>query len=128
MKIKVLEINEYGKDEILITFSSAHGSAHGFWMGRNPEINKSYDVEFDIPQTLVWGMDIKEAEYDECKIWCENDHINIRAMFHSFDDNGCLTMRLGESLILAETEGDPINNCKLLTIRFRKMNIYPYTL
>ena len=128
MKVKVLEINEYGKDEILITFSSPYGSAHGFWMEQNPEINKSYSVEFDIPQTLVWGDDIKEAESDEYKIWCENDNIYIRAMFHSFEDNGCLTIRLGESLILAETKDAPIYNSKFLTIRCRKLNVYPYTL
>ena len=127
MNIKVLEINKYDKDKILVKFSSPYGSAYGFWMERNPEINKSYHVEFDIPQTLVWGKDIKEAEFDECKMWCENDNIYICAMFDSFDDN-CLTIRFGESLILIDTEGDPNMNSKFLTICFRKMNIYPYTL
>lgn len=57
MNIKVLDINKYDKDEILITFSSPYGSAHGFWMERNPEINKSYNVEFDIPPCInfrIW--------------------------------------------------------------------------
>ncbi len=127
MKIQVLEINKYGNEETLITFSSPYGSAHGFWMERDPEINKSCDVEFDIPQTLVWGKDIKEAEFEECKIWHENDSIYIRAMLHAFEDN-CLTIRFGESLILVETEGYSFFHDEFLTISFRTMNIYPYTL
>jgi len=97
-------------------------------MEQNPEINKSYYVEFDIPQTLIWGKDIKKAQFDEYKIWYENDNIYICAMFHSFEDNCCLTIKFGESLILVETEGDPIFNYKFLTICIKKMNIYPYTL
>jgi hypothetical protein len=127
MKIKVLEINKHGNDEILVTFSSPYGSAHGFWMEQNPEINKSYHVELDIPQTLFWEKDIKEAEFNECKIGGENDNIFICAMFDSFDDH-CLTIRFGESIILIDTEGDPNMNSKFLTICFRKINIYPYAL
>jgi len=127
MKIKVLEENKLGKDDVLVKFSSSYGSAHGFWMERTPEINKTYHVEFDIPQTLVWGKDIKIAESNECKIWYENDTVHFCAMFHSFEDN-CLTIRFGESLILVETEGDSIFNCLFITLCFRKMSIYPYTL
>lgn len=129
MEIKVFEINKQGKDEILIRFSSPYGSAHGYWMDQNPEINKSYHVEFDIPQVLVWGKDIKEAESDEYSVgYDENGNIFIRSMFHSYDESGCLTVRLGESLVLVETKGDPIANCKFLRICFSKMNIYPHTL
>ncbi len=128
MNIKVLEINKYGNDETLISFSSPYGTAHGFWMEQSPKINKSYNVEFDISQTLVWGKDIKKAGIDEYKIWHQNDIIYICAMFHSFEDNCCLTIRLGKTLILVETEGDPIINSQFLTISLRKMNIYPYTL
>jgi len=97
-------------------------------MEQDPEKNKSYHVEFDIPQSLIWGKDIKKAESNEYKMWYEDDNIYICAMFHSFEDNCCLTIRLGESLILVETEGDPIEDSKYLTICFRKINIYPYSL
>ncbi len=127
MKIKVLEINNYGNDDILITFSSPYGNARGFWKGQNLEKNKSYYVEFEITQTLAWGKGIKEAELEEYKIRYENDNIYICAMFHSFEDN-CLTIRFGETLILVETEGAPFFNCRFLTISFGMMNIYPYTL
>ncbi len=127
MKIKVFEMNTSVQNKILITFSSPYGSAHGFWVERVPEISKSYDVEFDIPQTLVLGKDITKAELDEFRVWCVNDDNYICAEFHSFEDN-YLTVRFGKSLIFIETEGEPILNYKFLTTCFRKMNIYPYSL
>ena len=127
MKIKVLEINKYDEDDILVAFSSPYGSAHGFWMEQNPKIDKSYDVEFDIPQTLVWGKDIKEAESDDYKIWVENDNVYIYAQFDSFEED-CLTIRFGEDIMLIDTEGDPNMTSKFLAICVSKMNIYPYKL
>ena len=113
MKIKVLEINKLVKDEVLVKFSSPYGDAYGFSVDPNPKLNKTYDVELDISQHLVWGEDIKEAVFDEYKIWHENDHIFIITQFDSFED-GCLAVRFGEDIILIDTEG--------LIIRLEKLN------
>lgn len=62
MQITVKQLNRINNGSILAVCSTNYGDITGIWQGEEPEITQSYYVELDVPQKLVWGVDIIEAD------------------------------------------------------------------
>lgn len=127
MKVNIIKLCQCVSEGGVIEFSSQYGSAKGLWKGDIPEINQHYYIELDIPKILIWGIDIVEADCKEYKVWNEQNNIFLNVQLEYYDDN-CTTVRIGDSLILIETQGIPYSVDTFLKIQLNEMLIYPFEL
>jgi hypothetical protein len=124
MQVKIDKINEKETGEIYIEFSSLYGNSTGLWSGEKPILNKSYYVEVEVPQKLKWGIDIVKIDSSEYRIWNEQETVFINAQIDSVDDDNCLAIRLGDSIVLIETSGIPYAVGDFLEIVVSKIVLY----
>jgi hypothetical protein len=106
MKIIINEVVKKAHGNI-INFSTEYGNASALWKGTEPQINKEYFVEFEIPDVLYWRKDIISAE-ENCLIATENDKLYLVGFFESIDDDGYTVIKLGDSIVSVETQGEPL--------------------
>lgn len=128
MLINIIKSYQFESNRTLVEFSSLYGVAKGFWKGNIPEINQSYYVELDIPKVLIMGTDIIETECREYKVWTDQENIFLNVKLECHEDDGCLTVRLGESIILIETVGSSYPKDSFLRIQLNEISVYPYNL
>jgi hypothetical protein len=100
-----------------VNFSTEYGNATALWCGNEPEVNKEYFIEIEIPGVLYWQKDIAVTD-EKCIILLENSIVHIVALFESIEEDGYTVLRLGDSIISIETQGEAPNigsNVKLTT-------------
>lgn len=128
MEVNIIKLYDCNSEGIFVEFSSQYGAAKGLWKGSTPKVSQSYYVEIDIPKILIWGTDIIETNYREYKIWTEQDNVFLNVKMERCEDDGCLIVRLGESVILIEAKGISCSEGSFLKIQLDKILIYPYDL
>ena len=107
MKIFINEVTKNAQGNNIIKFTTEYGNACALWNGTAPQINEEYTVEFEIPNVLCWKRDIISAQ-EGYLITIENNKFCLVGLFESIDDDGYTVIRLGESIIPIETEGEPL--------------------
>ena len=116
MKIKVDSI----KNDV-IQFSTALGNGTGRWRGTvKPQIGKIYYVEFDI-EGVIDKTELCISDHEECDMKVVNDTNIFTMQLIDYEDTGCATFLLGDTLFCVETEYDTF----FLQMKnsFLKMNI-----
>lgn len=103
MMIHVQEINPAGR----VRFTSALGAAEAAWMGDPPAAGRDYAVELAVGDRLIWGDSIVAIEPAARSIASGDEGPTLVATLESVDEDGAATLRLGPSLVLVETEGEP---------------------
>ncbi len=101
--IHVQEIDPTGR----VRFASELGAAEAAWMGEPPAAGRDYAVELVVGDRLIWGDSIVAAEPAAHAIATGDDGTTLVATLESVDEDGAATLRLGPSLVLVETEGEP---------------------
>ena len=123
MKIKIISI----KDS-LICFRSKSGEGYAKWSGEIPLTGHTYDVEVDIDDEFVWGENIGATD-DTSTIEVGNGYNMIAvAEVVSYDEDGCLAVRLDESVIFLEVEGAPINVSGYIKLYAKDLKLFPINL
>lgn len=104
MIIEIVEINDS-----LVRFRSELGEGYAKWSGEIPLLNHTYDVEVDIDDDFVWGENITTTDKTSTVTRADDYNIIVVAEVISYDEDGCLSAKLQESVILLEVEGAPDN-------------------
>jgi hypothetical protein len=125
MQVTVKQLNRTNNGKVSVVCSANFGDIIGIWQGEEPDIGKNYYVEIDIPTKLVWGTDIVAVDSHEYRAWNEGDTNFMIAKKEVFDEDGCLTFRLGDHLTMVETVGEPISREGFYKIRLDSLLIYP---
>lgn len=116
MRVKVMEaINQ--SQGLQVNFSTEYGNATALWSGNEPQISKEYFVELEVPGVLYWQKDITVSE-EVCGIALKSGMVHLVGLFESIEDDGYTVIRLGDSIISIETQGEPPetgSNVKLTT-------------
>ena len=107
MKIKINEVTNHA-GVYHVNFSTEYGSAIALWNGNEPEVNKEYFVEVEVPCVLCWQKDIVVTD-EPCVIWLKNNIVHIVAILESVDDDGYAVLRLGGSIISVMARGDSLS-------------------
>jgi len=124
MKV-VIKSYEKSNEEIKVEFSSKFGEGIASWQGVMPKEGISYDVELEIPNVLKWGKDIHRINSQLYSIQLLNNRVCFEGKLESFsEEDGCCAIRLGDSIILLETEGTPSEVQSFL--RFETENVIIY--
>lgn len=110
----------------IIYFSTAYGNARGIWRGVNRPNKREYFVELDIDIKYNYDdfMVSKVKEY-QMKIVDYKTYLTL--LFLEYDELGCATFRLGDSIIEIETNIDDrflaLKNLFVI-VSVEKINIY----
>ena len=88
----------------LIDFTTVYGTGHAVWASSVPKLHETYDVEFEIPETLVWEETITFAEEASMHISYEADMLHLTGLLEQIDEYGIGALRIGNSLLLIECE------------------------
>ncbi|KGR84257.1 hypothetical protein [Lysinibacillus odysseyi] len=124
MKV-VIKSYEESNEEIKVAFSSNFGEGIALWQGAIPKEGNSYDVELEIPNLLKWDKDIQETKSHCYLIEILDNRVCFEGKLESFsEEDSCCVVRLGDSIILLETEGVPSEVQSYL--RFETDNIILY--
>ncbi|MFU8646683.1 hypothetical protein ACNA06_05070 [Lysinibacillus sp. RSDA_15] len=124
MKV-VIKSYEESNEEIKVVFSSKFGEGIALWQGAIPKEGNSYDVELEIPNLLKWGKDIQGKKSNCFLIEILDNKVCFEGTLESIsEEDGCCVVRLGDSIILLETEGVPLEVQSYL--RFETDNIILY--
>jgi hypothetical protein len=100
MKITVNQIT----NKNVVHFSSPYGDCLGVWSAGKPKKGDCY-VELDVSQ-LEDSSAIYRAKVDSPALACENDTIFLRGLLEDYEDDGFLTLKLGDTCICVETPYD----------------------
>ncbi|MGG0824920.1 hypothetical protein ABE099_18810 [Paenibacillus turicensis] len=124
MKI-IIKSFEENNEETKVVFSSEFGEGTAWWQGALPKEGMSYDVEIEIPNVLKWGKDIHETNTHLYSIKIINNRVCFEGEFESIsDEDGCMVVRFGNSIILLETEGVPPGVQSFLRFEIDKLIMY----
>ena len=100
MKIYVNKISNEN-----IYFSTEYGKAKGIWKGADKPREKEYYVEVDIEKKCKYDdMFVCGKKAYQINIFDKN--IQLTLLFLEYDEYGCATLKLGDSLIEMETYFD----------------------
>lgn len=123
MKIKVEQVLSEGGDT-RVKFSSDYGYSSAIWASGAPTCGAQYDIEFEIDDDLVWGESISKATKDSETISFRQDNVVIIGTVLKFEADGCLSIRLGDNVILLDVEEMPDNISGLVECRASKVKLY----
>ncbi len=126
MRIKVIKIIE---DTNEIVFETLFGVGRGHWMTKtSPKLNAYHEVEFEIPDSLVWEENVFLAKNNKELIEIDNKYLNIQGNIEQIDSDGLVVFRIGSSIILIDEFKDvpPVNSfiqVKISNLRIFDTNI-----
>ena len=115
---KVLDKNIY--------FSTDYGMAKGIWKGTNRPIQKEYCVELDIDGLYSYdNVFVNNTKEYQMRIFDGKNQLTLLLL--EYDEDGCATFQLGDSIIEIETAYDErfyaLKN-SYITLFVEKLNVY----
>ncbi len=107
MKVHIqnLEVSSDGKYHV--QFSSELGNANACWQGAPPQLGEGYHVELSVGEPLTWGVDILSTVESTHRLEQESDCVVIKAKLEAYEDDGLAVLRLGGSIMMVDTFGNP---------------------
>lgn len=123
MKIKVEKVFDEG-DETCVEFSSEYGRSSALWGDDKPTSGSFYDVEFEIDDDLVWGESISTTTRHGATIAFEEGFFVIVGEVINLEEDGCLSISVGDSVILLDVENVPENISGLVECRASYVKLY----
>ena len=107
MKVEIQNLELSSSEKHLVQFSSVLGNAYAYWQGTPPQLGETYHVEFSVGTPLTWGVDILPTTESTYQIKQEGDGVVIIAKLETYEEEGLAFLRLGGSLLMTETNGNP---------------------
>jgi len=106
MRITITKAHRVDDREV-IAFRSPLGEAEANWEDEPPKAGRTFDVELEVDDELVWGINISPTTASEPSIAERNGKVHIVGQLTNVDSDGVATLRLGDSWLLCQIAGDP---------------------
>jgi|GEM_PF-801211 len=107
-----------------VTFLSPYGQGEAEWRGQPPTLGQQYSVELELPQPLAWGQEITPASDPTPAVGTEEDGHFMVALVEQVDEDGCVTVRVGSSIVLLETTGMATVVGGYIRVRFDRLILF----
>ncbi len=127
MKIKVEKTYSHD-DAVRVEFSSDLGRSAAIWVGEAPVTGAHYDVELDVDDDLVWGESVSTTSRNKPTIALEEELFVVVGTVISFEEDGCVSISLGDSVILLDVENVPKELSGQIECRASDVKLYPINL
>lgn len=103
MKVTVQKILGVHEGVQVILFSSSQGEAQAQWQGELPIVGNEYDVEFEIPAALKWGVHLFSTSEHRSAVAMDGKSVSIIGKLISVDESS-LVIQVGSGIVFIETE------------------------
>jgi hypothetical protein len=123
MRVKITKIFAENEEGIDVEFSTELGNCKGIWQGLKPIIGGIYEIEIEIPYALKWKHDIFLAQNKIFQIRINESNVSLIGILESNEGNFS-SLKLGNDIVLLETEGIPFEEKKFIEILTEKLLIY----
>ena len=127
MKIKIEKTSNDGH-ETQVDFLSDYGKSAALWIGTPPTLGELYDVELKIDDDLVWGEGISKTTKGRASITLEEGMFVVVGSVISLEEDCCLSIAVGDSLILLNVKNAPedipgLVECRALVVKLYSTNL-----
>ncbi|TBW47493.1 hypothetical protein EZI54_22675 [Marinobacter halodurans] len=127
MQIKIKNIERHLGEE-KVEFYSCIGSGAGIWVGESPTLGQCIDIEFDIEDDFKWGENITTADNQKSMISVEKDCLRFVAQVVSYENDGCLTLKLGGTILFLDLDNAPMDLKGWIVGEAQSVKLYPTNL
>ena len=128
MKIKILSAYK-NENTTSVSFTSEFGDAYAQWTGEEPLIGAIYNVEIDIDEDLIWGVNIFASSKNRCSIQVDSDgNVKFTGCLESLEDDGYAILRMGDYIIAFMAENlsnDAVGSYILLNAK--QIMLFPFS-
>ena len=102
MRIQVIRLLSDIPKQPLVEFQSAYGIGRAHWAGNIPQLFTDYNVEFEIPEMLIWDETIISHDEGPLAVTHQENALLLSGKLESIDEYNICYVRIGESIILVE--------------------------
>lgn len=95
------------KEDALCFFESDCGTGVGLFQSPDFTPPHTADVELECTGVLKWGRELTASESTRMSIHHESGMVTIKGKLVSLEADNVLTLQLGNSILLLETDGRP---------------------
>lgn len=113
------------KNENFVEFSTEFGSAIAAWNAGTPNLGELYDVELEVMEEVIWGVNAHRALKDVYSIEVANGFINLTGRIMSIDKGGVAAVDLDGSVVLLEVVGFTGDIPVFVDLEFKKITLFP---
>jgi hypothetical protein len=107
----------------VVSFHTALGSASATWVGGEPDICGTYEVETQIRDTMEWGRTAVPQQGTQEALTSSETSVTLQGELISVDGRAAV-LRIGDSLALFEAVGTPPPPGTYVRIEFATLYLY----
>lgn len=108
MQVEILTVEQPTGGDAAVEVASELGRFPARWHGAAPAIGARLDVELSLDHRFTWGVDaIEVADQPHAIGPAPVSGVVLWASIDQLDDGGFVGLRVGESVVMAEADGDP---------------------
>jgi hypothetical protein len=122
MEIVITEPTSKSAVKHTVYMQSTFGSMSAVWLGKAPKIGERYTVE--IEDILIWGSDITLQEGKEYRLFERDEQKYFWGWIERIDEDGLLMLKVGTSLLMVDTIGEPLVQSGFVEIKASNVSIY----
>ncbi|MDO9354874.1 MAG: hypothetical protein Q7T55_14345 [Solirubrobacteraceae bacterium] len=100
-----ITITEISADATVVRFTHDSGSADGVWLGQRPPQLGATDVDWSVPGRFWWQDDLRVRPARGGVIDLADASHPVTGTAVAYDDRGVLTLQIGDSRVLVDTNG-----------------------
>lgn len=127
MRVEILNVICRSDAKIEVHFASPYGAGSAHWAGSLPTVGNAYEVEIQLPTVLKWSIDLRLSAVKGPMLQSVADGILLVAQVDAVD-GGSTILRLGENLVLADTEGVALAPGEFVEAKLEYITLYPFEL
>jgi len=105
--VTILELQDVNQSDRRVRIESPFGGAVVQLASESSEVHGDCDVEFSIPERVEWGRTGIVVDERAPSIAMAQDGVRFCGALDDVQDDGVVALRLGDSLIMLESVGEP---------------------
>lgn len=129
MKIQIIDVLEKKNNDYKVITRFDSINLVGNFKELMPKKNDFYNVEIDILDKLIWGINVNFSSNKKYEITKNFSSYKITCLLTSDIENNLFTLSFKENIILVDITNLNNNyNNKWITIVFEQVDLYPFLL
>lgn len=124
MKVTIDKVMLVG-NENFVHFSAEFGSAIAVWNAVPPAVGTFHDVELDVMERIVWGVNAQCALNNMCSVEVESGSIKLTGKIISIEVGDAAVMDVAGSVIILKVVGFTEDVPVYVDLKIMKLYLFP---
>lgn len=126
MRVTILEAHPLGPSKTDVRFGSPFGEAVVRWASGTPVVHGTYDVEFNVSDRVEWDRTGVVVDERAPSIEMAQGGVQLCGTLDNVQADGVIGLRLGTSLILLESVGEPPAVGSTICVTVKHVELYAH--